>query len=276
MSDLAEASKKEEPEKELPDPNGNWAIAALGQIDPRELSPYVPVRWSDFAVEERPYRTLMEEYIRSPYPLSPKILRERWTGLYEERDLKSFRETPDLRARRFTYQDEVLAESLKESKVGDIKFQQRRLDKEIVDLCALIEEVQADLDAGHEYRPAKGQNNGLGYVQTPLFVDSKVKLGNLRIALSDCIARRLGLANEVLKVTVSKEMSLEEAMGQWMAQVDPEFAALQSKLSDRAGQVAAGMLGAAQGEAELAHRRSEREYGAVIDATPLPRLEAPP
>jgi hypothetical protein len=130
----------------------NYVVTELGQIDPRDLSLHVPIRWADYPADKRPYNSPVEEYIRSPYPVSSKIIRERWFGLYAESDLKVFRETTDMRRQRLIYQDTVLKESLTSSISADVKFQTRRLDKEIIDLCALIEEVQADLENAYEYR----------------------------------------------------------------------------------------------------------------------------
>jgi hypothetical protein len=253
----------------------SWVIAELGQIDPRELSPHVPILWRDFPVDQRPYGSPAEEYIRSPYPVSVEILRARWQGLFEERDLRQMRATMEWKTSRLQYQDEVMKQAMKKSISGDIDFQTRRLDHEIVSMVSLIEEIENDLNLKYEYRPAKGKNVGLGYVQTPLSVESKVKLGNLRIALSDCIARRLGLANEVLKVTVAKEESLSERLAVLMAQSDPEFAALQAALDRKmqGGILDGGMLPASNGDNLVSINRAEKEAGRVIDAMPLPRLE---
>lgn len=268
MSDEAKLS-----EQEAPNP---YLIVALGQIDPRELSPHVPILWNDFPVDQRPYGSPEEEYIRSPYPVSTKILRERWQGLFDERDLRMLRETPEWKSKRLVFQDLVMKEAMKKSVSGDIDFQTRRLDREIIDLCALIEEVQNDIEQKYEYRPVRGKDSGLGYSQQPMSVDSKVKLGNLRIALSDAIARRLGLANEVLKVTVEKEESLSERLGRLMAESDPEFAALQAVLQRKLnGKILdGGALPAGDGDDLLSTYRAEKEAGRVIDSMPLPRLES--
>jgi hypothetical protein len=253
----------------------NYVVTELGQIDPRDLSPHVPIRWSDYPANQRPYTSPIEEYIRSPYKVSCKMLRERWFGLYVESDLKVLRETMDMRLKRRLYQDEMLKNALTGSISADVHFQTRTLDKEIIDLCALIEEVQADLENGYEYRPAKGQHSGLGYVQQPLSVDSKVKLAELRIKLSDCIARRLGLANDVVKVTVAKEESLEERMARLMGENDAEFAILQAvvKGAIKGGTLGNGSLTAVQGDDLTSNYRAEKQEGRIIDSVPLPRLE---
>ena len=255
-----------------PEKVNSYLIEDLGQIDPRELGAGVPILWSDWPMENRPYSTPIEEWIRSPNPISMKQLRERWLGLFDDNDLAMMRETPQLRAQRMQFQDELMQSALTNSISGDIDFQTRRLDREIIDLVSLIEGVNTDIELGYEYRPAKGKDAGLGYVKQPLSVDSKSKLINARIALSNTIATRLGLANDIVKMTVAPEKSLEERMTVLMMRTDPEFEQIQNALKNNKV-LGEGILTASAGDAIESNRRAEKAAGRVIDSTPLPRLE---
>lgn len=246
----------------------NLVFSELGQIDPRELSPHVPIRWADFPLESRLYNSAYEEYVRSPYPVGIKTLRERWRGLFDDNSLKLLRETSEWKADRLRYQDDVAKNAITQSLAGDIEFQKRRIDREIVELCALIEKVNHDISAGYEYAGSKNAGP-LGYVQKPLSVDSLSKLGNLRIALSDALAKRLGLANDVLKITVGVEETLEQRMNRFMAENDDEYAQLKNVVE--MGALPQARISGTQGDNALSEYHAEREAGRVIDVTPLPR-----
>jgi hypothetical protein len=241
------------------------ADEALGQIDPRELSPHVPLLWRDFCLAERPYASPDEEYIRSPYPVPVRVLRERWYGLIRDTDLRMLRETAALKRARFAYQEEVAREAFKQSIAGDIEFQRRRIDQEIVDLCNLIEKVQRNLDEDTEYAPSRGAG-ALGYVKRPQSIDSLKKLVDARIALSESLAKRMGLATEVWKVTVEQEETLEQRMARVLAERDPQFAKL--KHLAQGGVLNEGVLTAFEGASRESELRVEREHSRIIDVQP--------
>ena len=264
MSEEIETREPEEGEPNL------MVWGALGQIDPRELSPHVPIRWLDFTPQERPYICPEEEYVRSPCPLPIKVLRERWQGLFDEMSLKTMRETPDWKQKRFLYQDMVLQEAFKNSLASDVEFQKRRIDSEIMDICALIEKINSNIDSDMEYAPSKNAGPA-GYVKRPLEIESLAKLGNLRLALSDALAKRMGLATEVFKITDGREETLEDRMNRFLMESSPEFRALQHVIEN--GALPSGVLTNQMGSAVVAEFHSERDMARTIDVTPLPRVE---
>lgn len=248
-------------------PKNDLVMADLGQIDPRELAPDDPVRWRDWPGSERPYQTIEEEYVRSPRPLSLKVLRERWQGLYEERSLREMRETIEWRVARTRYQDELAKNALNFSIAGDVEWQKRRIDLEIVSIVHHIEQVDAELNAGYEYAPSKAAGP-LGYVRRPLSVDSRRKLLAARVELSNTLATRLGLANQIVQVNVREE-SLEERLKRFMVEHDEEFSQLHQRVTQA---LPAGVLRGDEGDSLRSQMQADREAGRVIDVTPLPAV----
>lgn len=244
------------------------ALPELGQIDPRSLSPDVPIQWRDWPPEARPYQTVEEEYVRAPRPVTLLVLRARWQGLYDEGDLQRLCETVEWKLARFRYQDEIAKNALQTSVAGDVEWQRRRIDQEIIDLVQLIENVQGEIDSAYEYAPSKNAGP-LGYVKRPMSVDSKSKLIGKRVELSNTLATRLGLASQIVQVNVREE-TLEQRLKRFMEEHDVEYAQLAQRV---AGALPAGTLPAGEGEGRHAHARAEREYSRVIDVTPLPRIE---
>lgn len=240
-------------------------LPALGQVDPRELSPHVPVLWRDFAPGERPYASPEEEYVRSPFPIAMKVVRERWSGLISEDALGKLKGSAELRAQRFRYQDEIAREAFKQSFAGDVEFQKRRIDQEIIDICDWIEQVQSNVQEGAEYAPSKGAGP-LGYVRRPLSVESLTKLGGLRIALSEALSKRLGLATEIVRVEVGPEETLEARISRFMSDADPKFAALARVVN--AGTLTGGALPALEGASFESEVRFQAEAGRVIELLP--------
>jgi len=255
--------------KAIPNP---FVLADLGQVDPRELSIAVPIRWIDYP--ERLYASMDDEFIRSPYQVDGAILRERWDGVVDEGARMTWTETSQLRAKRFDYQEALSKESLAKSYAGDAEFVARRLDREIVELSHLIEWLGQQIASGFEHSKSKGASLGpLGYTRMPLTVESIQKLTAARLDASRRLSELLGLATKVVQVNVSlKEETLAERMQRLMASNDPEYAALREIVNG--GLLARGALSASQGESKEAQLRdSEREFvrtsGRVLDGVLL-------
>lgn len=250
-----------------------FVLPDLGQVDPRELNIAVPVRWLDWPAEKRPYASPDEEFIRSPYQVTAAVLRDRWMGVFDERDLQMWTETADLRAKRFDWQEKLSKAALSTSYAGDVEFVSRRLDREIIEISHLIESITQELNAKFEYKKGKGAGMGpLGYGKMPMTVESEAKLIQQRLKASERLSELLGLATRVVQVNVNlQEEPLHEKMRRLMSSTDPEYAALQRVM---AGEILPrGALTASQGEAMEASWREEKDRGRVIDGAVLPRLE---
>lgn len=263
------------PVKSPPKAPNPFVIRDLGQVDPRDFAAASPVRWADYPTDERPYSTIEEEYIRSPYPLGIQMLRDRWAGLYDEASLLVWNETSRLKALRFEFQDKTLRETMKESYAGDSKFVASMLNREIVELNHLIEHLNAQLDCGYEYARVKGNGAGpLGYVRQPLTVDSRSKLINSRVKLSERLGQLLGLASEITQVNVKIEGSYESRLVAFMADNDEEYAALKNVIEggslSHSPSNAPPQLTASSGDNQAARVRLEAEKGRVIDSVALP------
>jgi hypothetical protein len=248
------------------------AVVELGQIDPRELSPDVPILWRDFAKDQQPYVTIEEEYIRSPRPVPVAVLRRRWQGLYSNEHLEQFSETPKLRAQRFKYQDEISKQTFTTCMAADVEFQKRRIDQEIIDICHLISVINDQIERGYEYVMTKNAGP-LGYSKVPLTTVGLDKLIKMRLAASDALATRLGLANDVLKITVEVTESIEERMSRVLGQSDPEYAQIMQTLNGKLGRPNAARPAFAPivGDVAESHNGFEQHKRRVIEHIP-PRI----
>lgn len=268
------------PVKSPPKAPNPFVIRDLGQVDPRDFAAVAPVRWADYPLDERPYSTIEEEYIRSPYPLGVAMLRERWAGIYDEASLLVWNETSRLKAMRFEFQDKALRETMQQSYAGDAEFVALMLNREIVELNHLIEHLNAQLDCGYEYARVKGSGAGpLGYVRQPLTVDSRTKLINSRVKLSERLGQLLGLASEITQVNVKIEGTYESRLVAFMADNDEEYAALKNvieggSLSSSSAKEAPQLTGTS-GDNQAARVRLEAARGRVIDSVPLPMAGEP-
>lgn len=217
--DKEEEIVDDRPEDE-PTGRNELIIEELGQI-----APAVPVRWVDVPDEKRPYRTPEEEFVRSPFPLDMEILYSRWAGLWERYQIEDEYARKGWMVKRWEYQDAVEEQGLQKSLAADAKFVTRIANQDVISMSVLIERLEADLARGVEYRPVRNAG-AFAYVQMPLTVESRAKIGRLLIEARKFRGTRVGLVAELAAKESTLKVSIQDTLRSNQAETDPVYAQL--------------------------------------------------
>lgn len=194
----------------------NLTIPALGQVPPS-----VPIQWA--GMDNRPYETPGEEFIRSIYPLSMATICYRWAKLYEPEDIHQLCQEQNWKQKRFEYQDRVMDEALQQAMSKDVNLQTRIVNRDIINFSSILETLQADFASGEEYRPTRNAGP-FAYAKIPMAVDSKVKLANSAVNVSNLLATRVGLATQIIEKNTNISVDAKSELRTYMMQEDPEYA----------------------------------------------------
>lgn len=202
---------------ESKNPNENpFVISELGQV-----APTVPIRWVDHDSADWPYQNPGEEFVRTAITLDQ--LCRRWSGLYPAAEIHADYHRADWMGLRFQYRDQMMQKALENSLASDAKFQARIINDDIIGATHVIDILTAELNGGVEYRPARGQGVGMGYVEMPMTADARAKISNAIERQRNLRATRAGVATQISKQEHDVSENLADLLRRDKAATDPRY-----------------------------------------------------